>query len=141
MDRKGELWMLMIAFLVAAPGCVLRPHSTRAIEGTWAIASASLGGRELPLAVFNNSPLLLAGGKYAFQNDTGEYSVSRASGPEAIDVRGLRGPNAGRTIPAIFKLHADTLTICYDLSLKARPKDFSSVAGTQLFLVRYTRRS
>ena len=138
MDRRTSLHVLVVAFSATALGC---PQGTPAIEGTWAIASASLGGKELPLAAFQNNPLRLAGGRYSFQNDSGEYSVIRDAVPTAIDVRGRQGPNAGRTIPAIFKVQGDTLTICYDLSGKARPKDFRSEAGTQLFLVRYTRTS
>ena len=141
MDRRTSLHLLVVAFSATALGCAVRPHHTPAIEGTWAITSASLGGQELPLAAFQSSPLRLAGGRYAFQNDSGEYSMIPDSVPAAIDVRGRQGPNAGRTIPAIFKVQGDTLTICYDLSGTARPKDFRSEAGTQLFLVRYTRTS
>ena len=83
----------------------------------------------------------MAGGQYSFQSDSGEYAVIPDSVPAGMDVRGRAGPNAGKTIPAIFKVQGDTLTICYDLSGKARPTDFRSEAGTQLFLVRYTRSS
>ena len=141
MDRRTPLHVLVVAFSATALGCAAPPQGAPAIEGTWAIASTTLGGQELPLAAFQNSPLRLAGGRYVFQNDSGEYSVIPDAVPTAIDVRGRQGPNAGKTIPAIFKLQGDTLTICYDLSCKARPKDFRSEAGTQLFLARYTRTS
>jgi len=49
------------------------------------------------------------------------------------------GPNQGKTFPAIYELKGDTLRICYDLSGAKRPTEFKTVAGTQLYLVTYTR--
>ena len=139
MARRIVLLLLAAAFLATAPGCKAAPGGVASIEGTWGIARAELGGKQLPLAVFENGTLRLTAGKYEFQKDIGDYSVTAGTHPTAIDVMGRQGPNAGKTIPAIFRLQADTLTICYDLSCKARPKDFKTEAGTQLFLVRYIR--
>jgi hypothetical protein len=41
--------------------------------------------------------------------------------------------------PAIYELTDTTLRVCYDLSGKARPKEFKTKADTQLFLVKYKR--
>ncbi|MGH7584186.1 MAG: TIGR03067 domain-containing protein [Gemmatimonadales bacterium] len=108
------------------------------VEGDWTIATATLGGAALPLTAFSG-PLQMTRGTYVFQNDTGTYLIDRQAVPSTIDVHGLRGPNAGKTIPAIFRMDGDTLTICYDLSGKAHPRAFRSDSGTLLFLVRYTR--
>ena len=45
----------------------------------------------------------------------------------------------GPAILAIFEPDGDTLRICYDLSGKARPTEFSTKEGTKLFLVTYKR--
>jgi uncharacterized protein (TIGR03067 family) len=59
--------------------------------------------------------------------------------PKAMEVTGTAGPNKGKTFPAIYELIGDTLTVCYDLSGKARPSEFKSKAGTHLFLATYKR--
>ena len=141
MDRRASLHCLAAGLVATALGCAAPSPATPAIEGTWVVASAALGGKDLPLQAFQNSPLRMAGGRYAFQSDSGEYAVIPGAVPAALEVRGRQGPNAGKTIPAIFKVQGDTLTICYDLSGTARPKDFRSEPGTQLFLARYTRTS
>ncbi len=55
-------------------------------------------------------------------------------------VNGVKVPNAGKTLPAIYELDADTLRICYDLSGQARPKEFKTTEGTKLYLVTYKRK-
>ncbi len=112
--------------------------STPSIEGTWTITSATVGGKDIAVAAFQANPLLLSGGKYTFQNDTGEYTLTPGT-PASLEVKGLRGPNAGRVIPAIVKVEHDTLVICYDLSGTAAPKDFVSTEGTQQFLAKFAR--
>lgn len=142
MNRRASLRLLVAAFLAIALGCAAAPRQTApAIDGDWKVASATLGGQTLPLSVFDDSPLRLAGGRYEFQNDTGQYVIVPGSVPTALDVRGIRGPNAGRTIPAILKMAGDTLVIAYDLSGTSRPADFRSDPGTQVFLARYVRAS
>lgn len=142
MNRSASLRLLVGAILATALGCAAAPRqSAPAIDGDWRVAGATLGGQTLPLSVFDDSRLRLAAGRYAFQNDTGQYVLVPGSVPTAIDVRGVRGPNAGRTIPAILRMEGDTLVIAYDLSGTSRPADFHSDPGTQVFLARYVRAS
>ncbi len=54
-------------------------------------------------------------------------------------ITGTKGPNQGKTIPAIYELNGDTLKVCYDLSGEGHPTEFQSKAGTKLFLVTYRR--
>ncbi len=76
---------------------------------------------------------------YAFAGDQGTYAVLPASPFPLMDILGVEGPNAGRSMPAIFELDGETLTICYQLGEGERPKALRSPAGTQVFLVRYQR--
>lgn len=71
--------------------------------------------------------------------DRGTYTIDSASVPAAMTITGVDGPNAGKTIPAIFEIDGDTLTVCYNLVGAARPGAFESPAGSMLFLVRYGR--
>jgi uncharacterized protein (TIGR03067 family) len=56
-----------------------------------------------------------------------------------MEITGTAGPNKGKTFSAIYELQGDTLKICYDLTGKARPTEFKSKAGTQLFLATYKK--
>jgi hypothetical protein len=67
-----------------------------------------------------------------FENDT-------SADPKTMDIKGVEGPNKGKTCLAIYELKDDKLTICYDLSGESRPTEFKTQPKTQLFLVTYER--
>ena len=111
------------------------------IQGTWNLTEAELAGMKLPL---KDLTLTLDNGKYEVKApgelDKGTYTIDAAKKPKHVDVKGTEGPNQGKTYPGIYELDGDTLKICYDLSGKARPKEFKTAAGTQLFLATYKRK-
>ena len=139
MIRTRSICVLLASIVAFTWGCSTSQNQSPAIEGSWQISSAMMGGQDLPIQGLQGTPLVLQGGHYTFQNDTGDYSIVPATSPAAIDVHGVHGPNAGKTIPAIYKLEGDTLTICYNLLGTDRPAEFASGPGSQLFLARYTR--
>lgn len=130
---------LAAVLFVLTTACARPPMGPPAIEGTWTIVSAASGGRAFPASAFGGSALVLAGGRYQFQADSGEYRILPDLSPAALDVIGRKGPNAGKTIPTIFTMQGDTLVIAYDLSGTARPTSFTSEAGSRVFLARYLR--
>jgi uncharacterized protein (TIGR03067 family) len=113
------------------------------MEGTWKPVTAELGGRPFPEEVIKMMQLVLADGKYTVtigeQKDEGTVKLDPTKTPRTMDITGTKGPNQGKTIPAIFELTDTTLRVCYDLSGKERPKEFKTKADTQLFLVEYRR--
>ena len=113
------------------------------MQGTWKPVAAELGGKPFPDEVLKTMKLVLSDGKYAVtvgeRTDEGTVKLDPAKTPRAMDIVGTKGPNQGKTIPAIYELTGNTLRICYDLSGKAHPKEFKTEAGTQLFLVEYKR--
>ena len=113
------------------------------MQGSWQPVSAELAGKPFPDEVLKTMKLVLADGKYTVtvggQTDEGTVKLDPAKEPRAMDIVGTKGPNQGKTIPAIYELTDTTLRICYDLSGKARPKEFKTKAETQLFLVEYKR--
>jgi uncharacterized protein (TIGR03067 family) len=56
-----------------------------------------------------------------------------------MDVKGTKGPNKGKTFPAIYEVKGDTLRVCYDLDGKERPREFKTEKGKKYFLVTYER--
>ena len=106
---------------------------SKAIEGTWVIVEAELGGQKLES--IKGTKLILTGGKYQYQTDKGEYKLYPAEETKAIDIVGLEGSNKGKTILAIYQLEGDRLKICYELTGKTRPTTFKAETGTRQFLV------
>lgn len=111
------------------------------LEGTWRPVYAELDGKEAPKLMLDKMELELTGGNYAVRfggvtADQGTYTVE-ADGH--LTLAGMIGPNAGRTIPSIFKFAGETLSICYGLG-GARPPKFSTQGGAQLYLVNYQRK-
>jgi len=112
------------------------------LDGTWQLIDGEVGGSKFPLAVAKGIKLTMSGEKYvvtAESKDEGTVKYLPGASPKAMEVTGTAGPNKGKTIPAIYKLDGDMLTVCYDLSGKARPTEFRSKTGTQLFLANYKR--
>ncbi|HEY1377505.1 MAG TPA: TIGR03067 domain-containing protein [Gemmataceae bacterium] len=112
------------------------------VEGTWQLVEGEVGGHKFPPQVAKGIKLTLSPGKYVVQaesKDEGTVKYFPDVTPKAMEVTGTDGPNKGKTFPAIYELKGDTLAVCYDLSGKARPTEFKSKPGTQLFLAKYER--
>ena len=112
----------------------------RSIEGIWQPVYAELDGEEAPRMALEKMEVELSSGKYTVRfggeiYDHGTYEVDEVS----ITLRGVTGPNAGRTIPSIFKFAGTALSICYGLSGE-RPAKFATGSGQQLYLVNYQRK-
>jgi uncharacterized protein (TIGR03067 family) len=113
------------------------------MDGTWKPVTAELAGKPFPDEVLKTMKLVVTDGKYTVtvgeQTDEGTVKLDPAKKPREMDVAGTKGPNKDKTILAVYELTDTTLRVCYDLSGKARPKEFKTKADTQLFLVAYTR--
>ena len=132
MNRALGLGLLAVLSLAArSPG--------PSLDGEWAPARAELGGQDFPIANFQGATLRLTANTYEFAGDKGTYAVLAAGRPAAMDIRGQEGPNAGRTIQAIYELSGDQLTVCYQLGTGERPGEFKTPKGSQVLLVHYRR--
>ena len=111
------------------------------LEGCWQPVYAELDGEEAPKMMLDKMEIELAGGEYAvrFGGMTADQGTYKIETEGHLTLAGMIGPNAGRTIPGIFKFAGDTLSICYGLG-GARPQKFSTQSGGQLYLVNYTRK-
>jgi uncharacterized protein (TIGR03067 family) len=110
------------------------------LDGVWQPLYAELGGEEAPKMMLTKMELELAGGKYTVRfggvaADHGTFSVDEAG----LTLVGIAGPNAGRTIPCIFKFIAGTLSVCYGLG-GTRPLKHHTGKDPQLYLVNYARK-
>jgi len=141
---KKYILCLCLAVVVSPASFAADPPDAKAIEGSWTPIKAELGGQPLPDAVRKTISLKLADGKYDAMGggkpDYGTYSLDPSTMPKGMTVTGTNGPNQGKTFPCIYELKGDTLRICYDLSGKKQPTEFKSIAGTELYLVTYSRK-
>lgn len=113
------------------------------LEGRWQPLYAELDGEEAPAEVLQQTEFELAAGTYTVRfggvaADTGAYFVETDDARQ-LSLLGRAGPNAGRTIPCLFKFIDDTLMICFGLG-GVRPASFRTAPGTQLYLVTYRRK-
>lgn len=120
-------------------------EEAKAMEGTWELVSAEVGGQKLPDEVVKTFTLVLADGKYTVKSsspdDKGTVRLDPTKKPKELDVTGVEGPNKGKTFPAIYELDGDSLKVCYDLAGKKRPTGFKSAPGTKHFLATYKRKT
>lgn len=134
---------LLLSPLTFAQDPKAKPDDATLVQGSWTIAEAELGGRPFPAEVSKDMTLVLAKGTYVLKTkgpeDKGTATIDATKTPRQLDVIGTEGPNKGKTLLCIYELDGDTLKVCYDLSGKARPTEFKSPAGTQVFLVTYKR--
>jgi uncharacterized protein (TIGR03067 family) len=115
----------------------------KAMVGKWKLEKAELGGKDA-LGLLKDLKFEITGpGKYLAQlgeqKDEGTFTVDPSKSPKEMDIKGTGGPNKDKTIPAIYKLDGDTLTIAYELGGGKRPERFESKPDTKQYLAVYKR--
>ena len=110
------------------------------LEGIWQPVYAEHDGEEAPRMLLEQMEIELTGGEYAIRfggvtADQGTYRVDAGG----MTIVGVTGPNAGRTIPCIFKFAGGALSICYGLG-GTRPSAYAAGKGEQLYLANYRRK-
>ena len=110
------------------------------LEGIWQPVYAEHEGEEAPKMMLDKMEIELTRGEYAVRfggvtADQGTYVIDAGG----LTLAGMIGPNAGRTIPCIFKFTGDVLSICYGLG-GVRPQKFATQDGPQLYFANYRRK-
>lgn len=113
------------------------------MNGTWVPTEAELDGEKLPEKLFKSIKLVLKDAQYTArvgeQVDEGTVTLDLESDPTGMEIKGTKGPNEGKTIPAIYELKDDVLKVCYNLEGKNRPKEFKTTAGSKFYMVTYKK--
>jgi uncharacterized protein (TIGR03067 family) len=116
----------------------------RALQGTWVIDKATLAGR-VHDEDFAGMKLTVAGDKYVVDfgknTDKGTLTLDAAKSPKRIDIKSAEGPFKGKTLPGIYELKGDTLTLCLEADGKAekRPEKFESPGMVRNMLLTFNR--
>ena len=111
------------------------------LEGLWQPLYAELGGEEAPKMALEKMEIELRDGQYAvrFAGLTADHGTYTLDAEGHLSLHGIAGPNAGRTIPGLFKFTGETLSICYGLG-GVRPENFATGTDSELYLVNYQRK-
>jgi uncharacterized protein (TIGR03067 family) len=137
--------MTMLAAVVCSPLALGADDDDKApvLDGAWVPSSAEIAGKKLPADAIASWKLVIKDEDYTFTSneptDKGTVKVDRSAKPMTMDIKGVDGPNKGRTILAIFELNGDILKVCYDVRGQKRPAEFETKEDTPLFLVLYKR--
>ncbi len=113
-------------------------------DGVWKVQLATMAGTPLPTAITDTISLTLTGDNYLVKvgesPDKGTCIVNRSVTPYQMTITGIEGPNAGKTLLAVFDFpDAATMRVCYDLKGAAFPSSFDSTAENTLYSVIYVR--
>src|SRR5262245_59124249 len=113
------------------------------MSGTWIPSEAELDGEKLPETAIKSLKLVIKDEKYTVtvdnQVDEGTVTLDLESDPTGMEIKGTKGPNEGKTIPAIYELKDDVLKVCYNLEGKKRPAKFKTTAGSKFYMVTYKK--
>lgn len=100
----------------------------------------------LPVGELRIARLLFKDGTYQILDhqqrvvDRGEIRLGVQALPPTMDIVGIEGPNAGRTLLAIYEISNDLLSICYDMEGGAeRPRSMQPQEDQILLLITYAR--
>ena len=112
------------------------------LDGAWLPVTALISGETLPVSELRIARLSFKGQRYQIFDrqqrmvDGGEVRLDTAASPCAMDLVGLEGPHAGRTLLAIYELAGDRLSICYDMETgAARPRTMQPMEEEQVLVV------
>lgn len=113
------------------------------IEGIWQMIRAEFAGAPAPELVVEKTELEFRAGIYMVrfdreESDRGRYELGSTGCTHTITLRGEKGTNAGRTIPALYQLKGDRMRVCYGLGGEM-PCAFSTLRS-QTYVATYRRR-
>jgi uncharacterized protein (TIGR03067 family) len=115
------------------------------LDGTWVPIAANVSGQALVVHELRVARLVVERGGYQIIDrtehvvDRGDIRVDRSVFPPAMDIVGVSGPYAGRTMHAIFEHDGNRLTVCYDLDCSERPHCMQPQADQLLLSITYAR--
>jgi uncharacterized protein (TIGR03067 family) len=116
----------------------------KAMQGTWVIEAATLAGRD-HTEDFEGMKLIISGDKYTVDfgknTDKGTVVLDATKTPRRIEIKSAEGPFKGKTLPGVYEVKGDKLTICVEADGKAdkRPDKFEAPEMTRNMLLTYKR--
>jgi uncharacterized protein (TIGR03067 family) len=143
---------LALATLLVGSGayCAGPPSNDQALlEGTWTIQSLEINGNKVDVEEFKagkemEARLVIKGDEYLFYLGKGKdayaHKLNPSATPREIDLTLASGPQKGQTYRGIYRLEADTYTVCRNVEPgKDRPGEFATKPGSGLMIIVWKR--
>jgi uncharacterized protein (TIGR03067 family) len=113
------------------------------IDGRWQMIRAERDGAVAPEEATRLIVIELRDGEYFVQLngetvDQGIFELGGVVDLRTMLLRGVTGPNAGRTIPCLLQLRGDRLRVCYGMNGIA-PTEFATQMSDERYLAIYQR--
>jgi uncharacterized protein (TIGR03067 family) len=111
-----------------------------ALQGTWKVVAAENKGEKVPADELKKLYLIFKGDAVFIREgdkttEAFSFLLDPSKAPKQIDLTLKVGPQKGRGERGIYHLDGDALKICIQSDKDAaRPRDFSSPAGSQISL-------
>jgi uncharacterized protein (TIGR03067 family) len=135
--KRRLLAISMIAFAacVAAAEDEATKKDLDGIQGTWRMVSREKDGKADAADAIKDVLMTNEGNKFSFKGSAsgagamkGTLRLDASKKPKTMDRMPSDGPQKGKTLPGIYSLEGDKLTICVALTGKERPKEFATTA-------------
>ena len=112
------------------------PTDRDRLQGAWRIIALEMDGRAASAPEFDGATIVISGRHFTSTMTGATYEgtirVDATKSPKALDLVFTTGPQKGTINPGIYKLGAETWTICLATRGKSRPKTFATKPGTGL---------
>jgi uncharacterized protein (TIGR03067 family) len=138
--------LLSLGLLAAAAGLAITEDKKNPLEGKWVIESLTRNGQDQS-AGYKGGTRVNTGDKYSMippagstaKAAAGTFALDTSKTPATIDMKPGSGRYEGKTLPGIYKLERDTLTVAFAEPGKDRPTAFESKSGSGIVLVVHKR--
>jgi uncharacterized protein (TIGR03067 family) len=113
------------------------------LDGSWELTKGVMAGNDLPEELLKSIKLTIKGNEYEVtvgdQRIKGTSTSDDSTTPKRMKLKDKDGPNADKTIYAIYELNKDEMKVCYAMEGTEYPKEFKSPADSKLLLAVYKR--
>jgi uncharacterized protein (TIGR03067 family) len=106
----------------------LEAKELKALQGNWRVVKLETDGHEVPPEELVKRRLLVEDDVIDMKPNKMRIKLAPGKSPKEIDFTPLDGPNKGKTMPCIYKLDDDKLTLCLPVARDGatRPKEFKA---------------
>lgn len=116
------------------------PQEFQRLQGTWKIESWEEGGQAVAAADLKKRELFFGGNVFVFRREgkvhqAGLAKLDPAAAPRTIDLNVREGEPKGESLPGIYSLDGDTLTLCVQPKGEERPDGFKPEAKSGAILI------